>query len=148
MKKHTELLVGIALGAGLMYILDPNRGARRRALIRDQVNHGVHEIEDLRSGVVSKARHLRNRARGVALETRSRLRRPEVDDSVLEERVRSELGMGVDNPSAIAVSAEHGRVTLRGTAAEADMTDLVERVQSVPGVHDVINRMHLRKTAG
>src|SRR5690606_28971160 len=46
MNKFRDLLIGMAMGAGMMYLLDPGRGARRRALIRDQVVHGAHEIED------------------------------------------------------------------------------------------------------
>src|SRR4051812_35769009 len=33
----------VGLGAGLMYFLDPDRGRRRRALVRDQFIHALHE---------------------------------------------------------------------------------------------------------
>jgi hypothetical protein len=46
-----------------MYLLDPQMGRRRRALIRDQADHFAHEAQDA-AGVV--ARDLRNRAQGLA----------------------------------------------------------------------------------
>jgi osmotically-inducible protein OsmY len=63
----------------------------------------------------------------------------------VEARVRSQLGRLVGDPSGIRVSAEHGRVTLRGHAKGGEMGALVEGVQSIPGVHDVINRLEVRE---
>lgn len=59
--------IGLALGAGLMYFLDPERGNRRRALVRDKVVHYGHVVED---EVSAKARDLSNRAKGVVHEVR------------------------------------------------------------------------------
>jgi hypothetical protein len=148
MNRQETLLLGMILGAGLMYLLDPERGRRRRALIRDQFVHGAHELEDFGGEVASRARHLRNRARGAVIETRTRWRREEVDDPVLEARVRSHLGRLISDAGNIKVSAEHGRVTLRGTAPGAEMSALVDGVQNIPGVHDVINRLESRENAG
>jgi hypothetical protein len=148
MNRHESLLLGILIGAGLMYILDPDRGRRRRALIRDQMVHGAHEIEEFGGGLASRARHLRNRARGVVIETRSRFYREEIADPILEVRVRSELTRILVDASGIAVSSEHGRITLRGMAPDADVDSLIEGVQNVPGVQDVINRMQSRENAG
>ena len=148
MTKREILVVGLAMGAGLMYLLDPQRGRRRRARIRDKVVHGAHEIEDAKGTIASRARHLRNRARGAVAETRAKLRTDEVDDPVLEGRVRSQLGRLVPDPSGIHVSAEHGRVTLRGTTRSSAVASLIEGIQNIPGVHDVINRMQAEETAG
>ena len=148
MKNRENLILGMILGAGLMYLLDPDRGRRRRALIRDQVVHGAHEIEDFGGEIASKARHLRNRARGAMAETRSRFVHEEIEDSVLAARVRAHLGRLVAEPGNIQVSAEHGRVTLRGAAPDEEVRGLVDGVQEVPGVHDVINRIRKPESAG
>lgn len=37
---------GLAIGAGLMYVLDPDRGKRRRDLIRRKVSDTVATAED------------------------------------------------------------------------------------------------------
>jgi osmotically-inducible protein OsmY len=141
MTRRGEFLIGIMAGAGLMFLLDPTRGRRRRALIRDRIVHGAHEVEDFGEGLGSHARHARNRARGAVIETRRRHRTDDVEDAILVARVRAALGRIASRAQDIEVSAEHGRVTLRGVAPEAGMDSLVDGVQNVPGVHDVINRL-------
>jgi hypothetical protein len=59
-------------GALAMYFWDPVSGRRRRALFRDQLVHMRHEIEDTAEGL---AKDVRNRAQGVAAETRGAMRR-------------------------------------------------------------------------
>ena len=90
-----------AAGAISMYLLDPDHGRRRRALMRDRLASGVSRLDDARTVA---SRDLRNRARGVAHEVRSRFSREEVPDEILCERVRSSLGWAVSHPGAIEVS--------------------------------------------
>lgn len=144
MNNQESFFLGIVAGAGLMYLLDPARGARRRGLIRDQLVHGAHEVADLGEGVGSRARHLRNRAQGTLAETRARLREEEVEDPVLEARVRSELGRLVSNPGDIQVSAEQGSVTLSGSVPTGEMDDLLAGVEAVRGVRKVVDRLETR----
>ena len=44
MTKESALIGGAGLGAGLMYLLDPDRGKRRRALVRDQAARSVRRF--------------------------------------------------------------------------------------------------------
>jgi hypothetical protein len=62
------LLVGMALGAGLMYIFDPQGGRRRQALIRDKAYSWANDAQELAE---KKARHLGNKAQGMMAEARS-----------------------------------------------------------------------------
>ncbi len=62
---------GIAVGALAMYVFDPQRGRRRRALARDKAIHAAHVAGDR---IGSTSRDLRNRAQGLVSETRSSLR--------------------------------------------------------------------------
>jgi hypothetical protein len=64
------LLGGIGIGAGLMYLLDPDQGRRRRALLRDQL---VSATNKANKQIGKKARHLQNRAQGVIAEAKSSL---------------------------------------------------------------------------
>jgi hypothetical protein len=59
---------GVGIGAGLMYILDPQLGRRRRSMMRDQARHLMDETRD---GMRTVATDLRNRAQGLAAEARS-----------------------------------------------------------------------------
>jgi hypothetical protein len=67
MSNTFSFLLGAACGAGLMYFTDPRNGRRRRALVRDKATSMAHDAEDY---VETTARHLRNRAYGIAHETR------------------------------------------------------------------------------
>lgn len=62
------MIVGIALGAGLMYLLDPDRGRGRRALVRDRARSMVHRTADAVDG---KSRHVVNRTRGLVADLQS-----------------------------------------------------------------------------
>src|SRR5688572_8101051 len=42
MTSRAQLLTGMGLGFGVMYLLDPERGNRRRAAVRDTAVHGRH----------------------------------------------------------------------------------------------------------
>jgi uncharacterized membrane protein len=60
---HTAaLLGGVGVGATLMYFLDPNRGALRRALMRDRLEYALH-LASVAAGATS--RDLLRRARDV-----------------------------------------------------------------------------------
>lgn len=61
---------GAGLGVAIMYILDPDWGRRRRALIRDQMVHAAHELGDLRDDSRGRAKDLRNRVAGTVAEAR------------------------------------------------------------------------------
>ena len=138
-------LLGLAVGAALMYLLDPDRGRRRRALLRDQFVHGAHEAEDLRDTAASSARHLRNRARGVVAETRSRMQDARVEDSVLEGRLRAELGRLIQPVGDIRAEVLDGAVRLTGTIDPGDEERLIRGLERVPGVQSVSSQLRGRE---
>lgn len=132
------LLGAAAAGAISMYLLDPDHGRRRRAVMRDRLASGMSRLDDATSVA---SRDLRNRARGVAHEVRARFTREEVPDEILCERVRSRLGGTVSHPGAIEVSALSGRVTLSGAILEREYVRLLRTVWAVRGVADVEDRL-------
>lgn len=138
MNKTETFLLGLAAGAGAVYLLDPDKGRRRRALVRDQFVHAGHELDEAaRAGT----RHVRNRVVGLAHEARAALTEREVEDRVLEERVRSAAGRTVSNPGSLLVSADGGRVTLSGEIPSKEVQELVRTARSVRGVHHVENQL-------
>src|SRR5437899_1989983 len=62
MERAISLLAGAGIGAGLMYILDPQLGRRRRALARDKMIRLAHEAED---AAVTVAHYMSNRLEGL-----------------------------------------------------------------------------------
>ena len=140
-----SVLGAVGLGAALMYFLDPARGARRRGLLRDKIVHAGHVAGD---ALGKTRRDLRNRAQGVAAETKNRVGADEnADDRVIAERVRAELGRVVSHPGAIEVGVEQGHATLRGPVLAREVDDLLSRVRGVRGVADVDNQLEVHETA-
>jgi uncharacterized membrane protein len=133
-----------AAGALSMYLLDPDHGRRRRAVMRDRLASGMSRLDDAASVA---SRDLRNRARGLAHEVRSRFTHEEVPDEILCERVRSRLGWSVSHPGAIEVAAQSGRVTLSGAVLEREYVRLLRAVWAVRGVADVEDRLAVYETA-
>ena len=104
-RDQLTLLGGVGLGAGLMYLLDPAGGRRRRAVARDKTVHGLKVSgRALRKTSVDMG----NRTKGLVAKAGSHLHKGDAevaDDAVLSERVRSCLGRFVSHPSAIQVEA-------------------------------------------
>jgi hypothetical protein len=131
-------MVGAGIGAGLMFLLDPARGARRRALIRDKM---VRAARKTRDGAGATRRDVSNRLHGVSAMARGRFRRGPVGDRVLLERVRAALGRVAAHPRALDVTARDGRVTLTGDVLASEVVSIMSAISGVRGVTDVENQM-------
>jgi gas vesicle protein len=66
------LLAGVGIGAAAMYLLDPEEGRRRRALLRDQLMKAQRVTSE---AMETRSRDMANRASGVAAETRAAAKR-------------------------------------------------------------------------
>src|SRR4051812_20239480 len=106
------LVVGAALGGTAMYLFDPDRGRRRRALIRDQAvkaqTTAREIVEDGRKDIANRAGALTQRAGSI-------FRRRTSTDDTIAQRVRSRMGRYVAHPGAIEVAVADGVVTLSGS---------------------------------
>lgn len=137
------LVGGLGLGAALMYVLDPERGKRRRAVVRDKAVSGAHRAGER---LAARSRDVANRARGVASELKSLTRDEEATDRVLEERVRAELGRVVTKAASIEVAAIAGTVVLSGAIVASEVDDLLSAARGVSGVKEVENRLEVYET--
>jgi len=137
------ILAGVGAGAGLMFFLDPDRGQRRRAEVRNRVTAAANDATHAYCALVGASRDARNRAYGLFAETRRRLRREEVYDAVLEARVRSRMGHKIAHPEHVQVKADHGRVTLDGRVGASEAAALVACVSSVKGVREIANQIEV-----
>jgi hypothetical protein len=126
------LMAAAALGAVAMYIFDPDKGRRRRALGRDKVRSYVGRA---RSFATSAARDANHRLQGV----RARMRRRfgaavTADDLMLIERARAAMGRVVSHPHAVQIGAKDGRLVLSGPILESEAPFLLAAMHLVPGV--------------
>jgi uncharacterized membrane protein len=138
------LIKGLSFGVSLAYLLDPDRGRRRRARVRDSV---VHHAIETQKALGTTARDVRNRVSGTAARFGRAFRHDRTSDDVLVPRVRAEMGRVVSHPHAIEVSAEGGVVTLRGPILSGEARRLLAAVRRVPGVVKVVNQLEPHQQA-
>jgi uncharacterized membrane protein len=138
--KVKTLLTTIGLGAGLMYFMDPQQGARRRAMVRDKANRFVNNMDESIEKAVEDSR---NRARGVLSEMTARLSDQGAPDWILEERVRSNLGRLARHARAVTVTADGGRIHLSGPVLREDEDAIVKAALRTRGVHGVENQLQV-----
>lgn len=68
MNRGLTFATGLGIGTGLMFLLDPVQGKRRRALLRDKC---ISASRKTGRTVTGKARHLRNKTQGLIAEVQS-----------------------------------------------------------------------------
>jgi CBS domain-containing protein/osmotically-inducible protein OsmY len=132
--------IAVSLGAGLMYLLDPNRGSARRAYIRDQASSVSQKTKDI---VDAAGEGIRKTTEGA----RSLFGDHSASGDSTVARVTAALGRAVSHPRAINVSSHDGRITLSGAALTHEVETLLSTVRSVTGVADVENRLTTYDTA-
>lgn len=145
MSKATALLIGAGIGTAVMYFFDPDRGSRRRALLRDQAVHARKKLQ--RSGEKTAAA-AGNRAQGYKATLRSQLSKDQPSDDALMERARAVIGRVVSHPGAIEVTTNNGVVTLAGPVLAEEVPLLIDRVLDLQGVRDIVNRLQVHEAPG
>jgi hypothetical protein len=146
MGRIRTFVAGSITGATAAYLLDPDRGRGRRAVLRDRsvamVRRGGRRADRLgratRAEIGGKVEALRHR-------------RPEdlhPDDLTLRDRVESEVFAGDRFPKGqINLSVVDSVVELRGELSTAkDIQAFEDAVRAVPGVADVNSMLHLPNT--
>ena len=136
---------GIGVGAALMYFFDPERGTRRRALVRDQA---IHTTAQLGKTVDSASRDLTNRAGGLMAELQAFFSVETPTDVRVVERVRARIGHVISHPMKVQVSARYGVVTLGGSVLTSEVSALLQCVTGTRGVVGVRNEMLASSVSG
>jgi len=144
-KELVYLLSGLVIGVGFAFIFDPIQGHRRRVLLRDQLVHWRNELFYLSR---KRARDLSHRAQGLKAKTLAKLRpEADVDDEILVERVRADVGRKVSHMRSLKVDAKNGIVTLSGLILSDEVDDLLQATKKVPGVKHLINHLNIQRLA-
>jgi hypothetical protein len=139
-------LGGAGAGAGVMWLCDPQRGAQRRAMIRDR---SVHLAREAKKFLRLAGRDAAHRARGVVIMARDRAAGWEpVDDGILVERVRSVLGHHVGHVHPVRVSACDGLVTLAGPIGAGEADTALRAAARVPGVYELVDLLEEQPVGG
>jgi hypothetical protein len=144
MTRVLRALGAFCAGVGAMYLLDPERGRRRRALVRDKAVRLAHETEE---AIEMTARDLANRSRGVMHAVGSIVASGTPDDDTLVQRVRSRIGRVVSHPRAIDVACRDGGIVLSGVVLERELGSLLRVARNVAGVTSVRNELEVHATA-
>jgi hypothetical protein len=137
------MLVGLGVGAGLMYLLDSHTGNRRRAFLRNKAGRLYQSSETFAQ---KAARDFSNRASGVAAGARSLLQHEDATDEKIMARIRSRLGCIVSHPHAIHVSVENGRAVLSGPVLASESGALLRAIEDIPGVKGIESRLEVHET--
>lgn len=134
------LLLGAGLGAGIAYLMDPDRGTARRSQLQDQFGS---KASDLGKTAADKASYAAGAAKGAVVESaKDRFddgTDADVDPHTLRSRVQSEVIGHVDGAFDVVVSVhDGGLVQLKGRVTNADAeAELIERTRAVKGVTGV-----------
>lgn len=136
-KTTAIFLSGAAVGASLMYLADPRLGKRRRAIARDA---GVHNARVIGRRAIVGSRDIGHRLKGVFAKAKGLFKHEPVDDAILNDRVRTEIGRFSSHPN-VEVIVENGFVTLLGPIVNREERSVLKAARSVRGVCGIVNRM-------
>jgi len=137
-------LTTLAIGAGLMYLLDPSAGAQRRRMVRDKTMDAARQT----GGAVSSAAQTVGRKVSDAYQSvtgKAEEMAGEAKD--LASHVMHEINQRWANNS-IHADVEDGRVKLTGFANPNDVENILSVVRAIPGVTEVDNQLEVRDMAG
>jgi BON domain len=128
-------LGAVGAGAGLMFLLDPDRGGKRRGFIGGKA---VRFAKLFGKNAEERGGNLGSHAYGVAAAEKSdRLAKETVADEVLAERLRLKIRPVVTHPRAISVTVGRGVVELRGAVLRSERRRAIRVAESVRGVRGV-----------
>ncbi len=131
------LLAGLTLGI----LFAPRAGRSTRTYIAQKYHDWMDRLSMWFEDLAKMTRQQSKRFQGNVRELRERSM-PEVadvNDEILTQRVRSELGRFF-NTGAIEITSQDGVTTLRGNVAnDREREDIIEMTRRVRGVRDVIS---------
>lgn len=134
------LMAGAGVGYVVAYLMDPERGQRRREQLAERAG-GVSRTASRtaqRTAVMAS-----NRAAGLRSVVNRTTDNPYPDDLTLLDRVESEVFADPSIPKGnINVMVVDGRAVLRGEVEETQIGAIESAVRKVVGVKDVENLLH------
>jgi osmotically-inducible protein OsmY len=142
MRRFWILAFGAVIGAGIAYLLDPDRGRSRRARLADQATargrgaaKTAQQAFEYQKGVMKGAAH--DLAQRFQPETA-------YDDETLIQKVRSEALGYWDGPDSVEIDITNGVVTVSGSVHDtAEHDRLLALIEDVDGITMIEDRVDL-----
>ncbi len=131
-------MAGAVAGGLAMYLLDPEGGGRRRALLRDKATWAARKTRDAADAT---RRDVGNRLNGLAAHSRVAFSDAPADDATVRERIHSALGRATRHHRAVSVAVTSGNATLTGDALASEVPSILSTVKHVRGVENVDNQL-------
>jgi hypothetical protein len=129
---------GVA-GALAMYLFDPDRGRRRRSLLRDQAVHWIAvTVEEL----ATEWRDVRNRVEGGVARVQRIGQPPPTSDEAIAGRIRARFA-SLEQPGAVRVDVREGRVHLSGPVLARDAERARRIVRHVRGASQLVDELEV-----
>lgn len=138
---------GAALGALAMFLSDPDRGTRRRALATDKLRSAVNKTGDALSVASRDLGHRVEGLRARASRVMSRAETSSADDRLLAAQVRQRIGRAITYANAIDVSADQGCVRLAGPVLAHEKQQLLDTVRHISGVNEIDDQLDVHERA-
>jgi uncharacterized membrane protein len=135
---------GIATAAAAAFLLDRKHGNERRVKVARLTQRLVKTVAD---GTALGVRDTRHRIVGMAKHAWFALGRQQLEDRVLEERIRSRMGRIVSQPHKVRVTSDDGVVTLWGQVSEQEARMLADAVSNMRGVRQLMDHLEVREDA-
>lgn len=141
--------VGAGLGAGLMYLLDPQGGRGRRAVVRDK---SVSALKKGGRAAAKTSRDLGNRTKGLISEAGTKLRESDLVSNLTNQgqtlltNVQRSVRRAVSYPAAIEALVEEGKVILHGLVLASEVAGLLVAIEGVEGVSEVQNHLEIHES--
>jgi hypothetical protein len=141
--------VGLGLGAGLMYLLDPQGGRGRRAAAR------YKSVSALKKGgqvAAQTSRDLGNRTKVLISDAGTKLRESDLVNDLtnrggaLLKEVRQSIRRAVTYPAAIETVVEEGKLILRGLVLASEVAGLMVALEAVEGIREIQNQLEIHES--
>jgi hypothetical protein len=138
--------IGAGLGAGLMYLLDPQGGRGRRAVARDK---SVSALKNGGKAAAKTSRHLGNKTKGLVSQAGSKLRRGDLmeDGEALLKKVRRQVRRAASHPLAVEVVVQEGNVILHGLVLASEVEGLLAAIRTIEGIAAIENQLEIHESA-
>ena len=142
--------IGAGLGAGLMYLLDPQGGRGRRAVARDK---SVSAIKNGGKAAAKTSRHLGNKTKGLVSQAGSKLRGSDLvndlanNGEALLKQVRRKIRRTASHPMAVEVVVQEGNVVLHGLILASELEGLLAAIRTIEGIAAIENQLEIHESA-